>query len=127
MSQGTFTTKKVKTLPKDAIASSLEAAPANALKVDYGLAAPTALQKVQHEFATKEVEQWVRSELENTELRKKLNTLERTVKEQHNHEHKSRDFQLNVISGKTFEKKRKGMKIISIISVAGYRVHPGTP
>ena len=54
-SHGTFTTKKVKTLPDDA------------LKVDYELVARTALQNVQQELATKEVEQWVRCELENTE------------------------------------------------------------
>ena len=50
---GTFTTKKVKTLPDEAIASSLEAESAVALKVDYGLAARTALQNVQQELATK--------------------------------------------------------------------------
>ena len=44
--RGTFTTKKVKTLPDDATASSLEAESASALKVDYGLAARTALQPV---------------------------------------------------------------------------------
>ena len=64
----TFTTKKVKTLPDDAIASSLEAESAGPLKVDYGLAARTALHNVQQELATKEVEQWVRSELERTDL-----------------------------------------------------------
>ena len=39
---GTFTTKKVKNLPDKAIASSLEAESACALRVDYGLAARTA-------------------------------------------------------------------------------------
>ena len=52
---GTFTTKKGKTLPDEAIASSLEAESAGALKVDYGLAARTALQYVQQELAIKEV------------------------------------------------------------------------
>ena len=66
VTSGTFTTKKLKTLPDEAIAWSLEAESVGALKVDYGLAARTALQQ---ELATKEVEQWVRSELENTELR----------------------------------------------------------
>ena len=42
VTQGTFTTKKVNTLPDDAIDSKLEAALASALKVDYGLAARTA-------------------------------------------------------------------------------------
>ena len=59
----TFTTKKVKTLPDEVIASSLEAESAGPLKLDYGLAARTAIQNVQQELATKEVEQWVRSEL----------------------------------------------------------------
>ena len=85
---GTFRTKKVKTLPDDAIASSLEAAPASALKIGYGQVARTALQKVQQELATKEVEQWVRSELENTEMREKIDTLEKTVKEEDNQEPK---------------------------------------
>ena len=56
---GSFTTKKMKTLPDEAIASSLEAVSAGAHEVDYGLAARTALQNVQQELATKEVEQWV--------------------------------------------------------------------
>ena len=55
VSQGTFTTKKVKTLPDDAIASNIEAVPANAIKADYGLAARTALQKVQQDLAMKNV------------------------------------------------------------------------
>ena len=67
-------------MPDDAIVSSLEAVQANALKVDYGLAARTALQKVQQELATKENEQWLKSELENTELCEKLDTFEKTVK-----------------------------------------------
>ena len=47
----------MKTVPEDAIASILDAAIANMLKVENGLAARTALQKVQQELATKEVEQ----------------------------------------------------------------------
>ena len=68
MTLSTFTTKKVKTLPDEVIASSLEAESASPLKVDYGLAARTALQNVQQELATKEVEQRVRSELASTDL-----------------------------------------------------------
>ena len=49
----TFTTKKVKTLPDEAVASNLEAESARPLKVDYGLAARTALQNVKQELATK--------------------------------------------------------------------------
>ena len=53
----TFTTKKVKTLPNEVVASGLGAESAGPLKVNYGLAARAALQKVQQELATKEVEQ----------------------------------------------------------------------
>ena len=81
VTQGILTTKKVKTLPDVAIASSLEPESASALKVKYGLAARTALPNIQQELATKEVEQWVMSELENTELREKLNILGKTAKE----------------------------------------------
>ena len=72
-----FTTKKVKIWPNEVVASSLEAESAGPLKVDYGLAARTALQNVQQELATKEVEQWVRSELESTDLREKFDILRR--------------------------------------------------
>ena len=65
----------MRTLPDDAIASILETEPVIALKLDYGLAARNALQNFQQELATKEFEQWVRSEMENTELREKLDIL----------------------------------------------------
>ena len=60
----TFTTKKVKTLPEEVTTSSMEIESADPLKVNYGLSARTALLNVQQELATKEVEQWVRSVLE---------------------------------------------------------------
>ena len=119
VTQGTITIKNLKNLPDEAISSSLGAAPASALRVDYGLAARKTLQKVQQELVTKEVELWVRSELENTDLRKKLDTLEKTVKEEDNQEPKTK---LNVISGKTFVMTRDGSKIMSINWVAGHQV-----
>ena len=121
VTQGTFTTKKVKTLPDDAIATNLETESASVLKVDYGLAARTALQKFQQELATKEVEQWVRSELENTELRRKLDILRKTAKGEENQDSKTQGLKLSVISGKTFGMTREGTKMMSIISVAGHR------
>ena len=47
--------KKVKTLPDEVVASNLEAESSSPLKVDYGLAARTALQNVKQDLATKEV------------------------------------------------------------------------
>ena len=118
---GTFTTKKVKTLPDEAIASCLEAESTGAVKVDYGLARRTASQNVKQELATKEVEQWVRSEFENTERREKLDFLGRLTKEEDNHEPRRQGLKLNVISGKTFGMTREGTKTMSIISVAGHQ------
>ena len=84
----TFTTKKVKTLPDEVIASILEAESVGLLKVDYGLAARTALQNVQQELATKDVG--------------------KTKKEEDKQEPRKQGLKLNVISGKTFGMTKEG-------------------
>ena len=117
----TFTTKKVKTMHDEVVASSLEVESAGPLKVDYGLAARTALQNVQQELATKEIEQWVRSELESTNLWEKFGILSKTTKEDAQ-EPRKQGLKLNVISGRTFGMTKEGTKIMSIISVAGNQV-----
>ena len=122
VTRSTFSTEKFKTLPDDAIASILEADSASALKIDYGLAARTALQFVEQDWATKEVEQWVRFELENTELRQKLHILVKAAKEEDNQKPKKRGLKLNVISGKIVVMTKGGIKIMPIISVAGHQV-----
>ena len=118
----TLTTKKVKTWPDEVVASNLEAESTSPLKVDYGLAARAALQNVKQDLATKEVEQWVRSELESTDLRENLNVLGKTTKAEDKEEPKKQGLKLNVISGKTFGMTKAGTKIMSIISVAGHQV-----
>ena len=118
----TFTTKKVKTLPDEVVASNLEAESSSPLKVDYGLAARTALQNVKQDLATKEVEQWVRSELKSTDLRESLNILGKTTKVEDREEPRKQGLKLNVISGRTFGMTKEGTKIMSIISVAGNQV-----
>ena len=118
----TFATKKVKTWPDEVVASNLEAESSSPLKVDYGLAARTALQNVKQDLATKEVEQWVRSELESTDLRESLNVLGKATKVEDKEEPKKQGLKLNVISGKTFGMTKAGTKIMSIISVAGHQV-----
>ena len=60
----------------------------------------------------------MRSELENKELREKLDTLENTVKRENNQEPKSRGLKLNVVSGKIFGMTRDGSKTMSVILVA---------
>ena len=118
----TFTTKKIKTLLDEVVASNLEAESASPLKVDYGLAARTALQNVKQELATKEVEQWVRSELESTDLRENFNILGKTTEKEDKEEPRKQGLKLNVISGRTFGLTKEGTKIMSIISVAGHQV-----
>ena len=117
-----FTTKKVKTWPNEVEASSLEAESAGPLKVDYGLATRTALQNVQQELATKEVEQWVRSELESFDFLEKFDILGKTAKEEGKQEPRKPGQNLIVISGKTFGMTKEGTKIMSIISIAGHQV-----
>ena len=118
----TLTTKKVKTLPGDVIASSLEVESAGSLKVDYGLAARTALPNVQQELATKEVDQWVRSELESKDHREKIDILGKTTKGEDNKEPRKQGLKLSVISGKTFGMTKEGTKSMSIFSVAGHQM-----
>ena len=118
----TFTTKKVKTLPDEVVASNLEEESASPLKVDYGLAARTALQNVKQELATKEVEQWVRSELESTDFRENFNILGKTTEKENKEEPRKQGLKLNVISGRTFGMTKEGTNIMSIISVAGHLV-----
>ena len=115
----TFTTKKVKTLPDEVVASNLEAESSKPLKVDYGLAARTALQNVKQDLATKEVEQWVNRSWRgyNPEVR-----LGKTTKVEDKEELRKQGLKLNVISGRTFGMTKEGTKIMSIISVAGHQV-----
>ena len=90
--------------------------------MDYGLAARTALQNVQQKLATIEVEHWVRSELESTDLWEKFDILGKTTKEEGKQGLRKPGLKLNVISGKTFGMTKEGTKIMSIISVAGHQV-----
>ena len=71
---------------------------------------------------TKKFERWVRSELESTDLRGKIDILGKTTKEEEKQEHKKQGLRLNVLSGKTFGMTKEGTKIMSIISVAGHQV-----
>ena len=51
---------------------------ADDFKIDYRVAARDALNRVQQELVTKEIEQKVKLELENEKLQEKLNTIEAT-------------------------------------------------
>ena len=94
---------------------------ADDFKIDYKAAARDALNRVQQELVTKEIEQKVKLELENEKLQEQLNTFEATEFEE-TKAPSSLNMKLKVISGKRFGMVPQGNKIQSIISVAGHQV-----
>ena len=94
---------------------------ADDFKIDYEAAARDALNRVQQELVTKEIEQKVKLELENEKLQEQMNTFEATEVEE-TKAPSSLNIKLNVISGQRFGMVPQGSKIHSIISVAGHQV-----
>ena len=94
---------------------------ADDFKIDYRAAARIALNRVQQELVTKEIEQKVKLELEIEKLQEQLNTFEATEVEE-TKAPSSFSMKLNVISGQRFGMVPQGSKIQSIISVAGHQV-----
>ena len=94
---------------------------ADDFKIDYRAAAMDALNGVQQELVTKEIERKVKLELENEKLQEQLNTFEATEVEE-TKAPSSLSMKLNVISGQRFGMEPQGSKIQSIISVAGHQV-----
>ena len=94
---------------------------ADDFKIDYRAAARDALNRVQQELVTKEIEQKVKLELENEKLQEKLNTFEATEVEE-TKAPGSLSMKLNVISGQRLGMVPQGSKIQSKISVAGHQV-----
>ena len=90
-------------------------------KIDYKAAARDAINRVQQELVTKEIEQKVKLELENEKLQEQLNAFEATEVEEAKAP-SSLSMKLNVISGQRFGMAPQGSKIQSIISVAGHQV-----
>ena len=74
---------------------------ADDFKIDYRAAARDALNRVQQELATKEIEQKVKLELENEKLQEQLNAFEATEVEE-TKAPSSLIMKFNVISGQRF-------------------------
>ena len=94
---------------------------ADDFKIDYRAAERDALNRVQQELVTKEIEQKVKIELENEKLQEQLNTFEATEVEE-TKAPSSLSMKLKVISGQRFGMVPQGSKIQSIVSVAGHQV-----
>ena len=82
---------------------------ADDFKTDYRAAARDALNRVQQELATKEIEQKVKLELENEKLQEKLNTFEATEVEE-TKAPSSLSMKVNKISGQRFGMVHKEAK-----------------
>ena len=80
---------------------------ADDFKIGYRAAARDALNRVQQELVTKEIEQKVKLELENEKLQEKLNTFEATEFEEIKAP-SSLSMKLNVISGQRFRMVPQG-------------------
>ena len=94
---------------------------ADDFKIDQRAVARDAVNRVQQELVTKEIEQKMKLELENEKLQEKLITFEATEVEE-TKTPSSLSMKLNVISGQRFGMVPQGRKIQSIISVAGHQV-----
>ena len=90
---------------------------ADDFKIDYSAAARDALNRVQQELVTKEIEQKVKLELENEKIQERLNAFE-TSEVEETKTPSSLRIKINVISGHTFGMVPQGSRIQSIISVA---------
>ena len=90
-------------------------------KIDYRAATGDALNTVQQELVTKEIEQKVKLELENEKIQEALNAFEASEVEE-TKAPSSLSKKLNVISGQKFGMVPQGSRLQSIISVAGHQV-----
>ena len=90
-------------------------------KIDYRAVARDALNRVQQELVTKEIEQKVKLELENEKIQEKLNAFEESDVEE-TKTPSSLSMKLNGICGQTFGMGPQGSRIQSIISIAGHQV-----
>ena len=98
------------------------------LKMDYRAAARDALNRVQQELVTKEIEQKVKLEVENEKIQERLNAFNASEVEK-TKAPSSLSMKLNVISGQTFGKVPQGSRIQSISLIAGHQVirNPSEP
>ena len=113
-------TQKMQAVTKETCEAETVTA-ADDFKSDYRAATRDALNRVQQELVTKEIEQYVKLELENEKLQEQLNTFEATEVEE-TKAPSSLSKKLNVISGQRFGMVPQGSKIQSIISVTGHQV-----
>ena len=90
-------------------------------KIDSKAAAREALNRIQHELATREMEQKVKLDLENERTQYQLNAVEAFLREE-TKASRSLSMKLNVISGHKLGMVPQGSKTQSVISVAGYHV-----
>ena len=117
-SRRTLMTEKMRAAAEDAIRLILNTLTSTPLQVDNGISSRAALQKVQQALSTKELEQWVKSVLEETGLNERLVTIDKTTKTEKKHAPKCGSLKFNMIL-------KEVVKIVLIISVAKHEVNKG--
>ena len=115
-----LTTKKIPAVTEEIREKELVTA-ADDFKIDYRTAPRVALNRVQQELVTKEIEQKLKLELENETFQERLNAFEASEVEEKKAP-SSLSLKLNVIFGQTFGMVPEGSRIQSIFSVAGHQV-----
>ena len=113
-------TKKMQAVTED-MSEPEPVTAADEFKIDYRAAARDALNRVQKELVTKEIEHKVKLEIENEKTQERLNTFKASEVEE-TKAASSLSMKLNVISGQTFDMVPQGSRIQSIISVAGHQM-----
>ena len=115
-----LTTKKMQAVTEE-IREPEPVTGADNCKIDYRAAARDALNRVQQELVTNEIDQKVKLELENEKIQERLFAFEASEVEE-TKAASSLSMKLNVISGQTFGMVPQRSRIQSIIPNAGHQV-----
>ena len=113
-------TKKIQAITEE-IREPEPVTAADDFKIDYRAAPRDALNRIQQELVTKQIEQKVKLELENEKIQEKLNAFGASEIEE-TKAPSNLSMELNVISGQTIVIVPQGSRIQSITSVAGHQV-----
>ena len=113
-------TKKMQTVT-DEIREPEPVTAVDDFKIVFRAAARDALNRVQQELVTKEIEQKVKLELENDKFQERLKAFEASEVEE-TKEPSSFSVKLKLISGQTFGMVPQGSRIQLIILIAGHQV-----
>ena len=117
---GELTTKTVKAVAqvKDAVGAETR----NPIVINYEKAAAEAINRVKQNLATKEIEQWLKHEIERQKMKETLLTTRPETDTRENLVNRSNCNTMKMVTGKPFGITMIGARIMSIITVGGHEV-----